>query len=276
MNLNNTAPAYGNALILMLALLTLFLILFVTYLWRSGYGRGKPGQHFFLRRIPAYDATRTGLARAAETGHAVHTSPGTGRVGAAGISTAATLAGLATVESMARVSAITGAPVQATTNDAVAFSLTDSALRRGYQRAGWSLEDDASGGARFLTHNDPLAYVAAAAEVVNQQKVTHAVMAGQFGPEVLLLTEAQRRTGAQQIAGSSEHQGLAILFITADYPLLGEEIFASGAYLEQRTTNIATLLAQDGLRWVLVALIIIGFILTNIGIDLTKIFSLYP
>ncbi|MBF6614217.1 MAG: hypothetical protein IVW55_13915 [Chloroflexi bacterium] len=275
MDLNNTAPTYGNALALMLALLALFLILFVTYLWRAGYGRGKPGQHFFLRRIPAYDATRTGLARAAETGHAVHTSPGTGRVGAAGISTASTLAGLATVESMARVSAITGAPVQATTNDAVAFSLTDSALRRGYQRAGWPLEGERDG-ARFLTHNDPLAYVAAAAEVVNQQKVTHAVMAGQFGPEVLLLTEAQRRTGAQQIAGSSEHQGLAILFITTEYPLLGEEIFASGAYLEQRTTNIATLLAQDGLRWVIVALILIGFILTNIGIDLTKILTLYP
>jgi hypothetical protein len=177
---------------------------------------------------------------------------------------------------MARVSAITGAPVQATTNDAIAYALTDNSLRLGYQRAGWTLESE-SGGARFLTHNDPLAYVAAAAQVVDQQRVSHAVMAGQFGPEVLFLTEAQRRSGAQQIAGSSDYEALALMFITADHTLIGEEIFASGAYLERRGTHIASLLAQDGLRWVLIVLIIAGFIVVNIlGENWPRLFTFYP
>jgi hypothetical protein len=276
MDLRNIQPAYGDSLYIMLGALVLFLVFFLIYLWRAGWGRKRGGRRFNFRSIPGYDATNEGLARAAETGRAVHTSPGTGGVGAQGMQSASTLAGMGVVESMARVAAITGAPVQATTNDAIAYALTDNALRRGYQRAGWSLESE-SGGARFLTHGDPLAYVAGAAEVAEGQQVSHAVMAGQFGPEVLILVEAQRRSGAQQIIGSTDHQGLALLAITADHTLIGEEIFASGAYLERRTTHSASLLAQDALRWVVILLIIAGFVLLNvIGKNWPQVLTLLP
>lgn len=268
--------AYGDTLNLMLGGLALFLVFFLLYLWRIGWGRKGQGAQVTLRPIRGYDAAREGLSRAAETGRALHTSPGTGGVRASGASTASTLAGMAIVESMAHASAITGAPVQATTNDAVAFALTENAIRRGYQRAGWSMERE-SGGARFLTHDDPLAYVAGAAEVVAQQKASHAVIAGQFGPEVLFLLEAQRRSGANQIAGSSDPQAVALMFLGADHTLMGEEIFASGAYLERRKPHIASLLAQDGLRWIVILIIIAGFVAANIIGDGPKIwFNSYP
>lgn len=276
MDFSNISPAYGTALYLMLGALLLFLVLFIASLWRAGWGRKGEVAPITLRPIRAYDATREGLAIAAETGRAVHTSPGSGGVGARGVTTAGTLAGMAIVESMARVGAITGAPVQATTNDAIAYALTDNSLRRGYLRAGWSLESE-NAGARFLTHNDPLAYAAAAAEVVERNKVSHAVMAGQFGPEVLLITEAHRRSGAQQIGGATDPQAIALLSITADHTLIGEEIFASGAYLERRTSHIASLLSQDGLRWAIIALIILGFILMNfLQQDPKSLLTLYP
>jgi hypothetical protein len=278
MDLSSIQPAYGDSLYIMLGALVLFLVFFLVYLWRAGWGRGLDASKMRLnfRAIPGYDATNEGLARAAETGRAVHTSPGTGGVGGQGMQSASTLAGMGLVESMARVAAITGAPVEATTNDAIAYALTDNALRRGYQRAGWSLESE-SGGARFLTHSDPVAYVAGAAEIAEGQKVSHAVMAGQFGPEVLVLTEAQRRSGAQQIIGSADHQGIALIALTADHTLIGEEIFASGAYLEHRTTHSASLLAQDALRWVVILLILVGFIVLNIfGKEWTGVLSLLP
>jgi len=262
-DLLSNAPAYGDALYFMLGTLALFLVLFLVYLWRTGWGRQVPGKRFSLRHIRAYDVTREGLSRAAETGRALHTSPGSGGVRAGGVATASTLAGMQMVESMARVSAITGAPVEATTNDALAYALTDNALRRGYQRAGWSMESE-SGGARFLTHDDPLAYVAGAAEVVSRQKASHAVVAGHFGPEALFLMEAQRRSGADQIAGSSDPQALALMYLAADETLIGEEMFASGAYLERRKSHVASLMAQDGLRWIVILLIIAGFIALNV------------
>jgi|SRR5436190_1808075 len=268
--------AYGDALYLMLGALVLFLVLFVLYLWWTGWGRKVQGRQFTLRQIPGYDAAREGLSRAAETGRALHTSPGTGGVRASGATTASTLAGMAIVESMAHASAITGAPVQATTNDAIAFALTENAVRRGYQRAGWSMERE-SGGARFLTHDDPLAYVAGAAEVVYQQKASHAVIAGHFGSEVLFLLEAQRRSGANQIAGATDRQAIALMFLGADHTLIGEEVFASGAYLERRKPHIASLLAQDGLRWIVILAIIAGFIVANIlGDGPTVWFRPYP
>jgi hypothetical protein len=273
-------PAYGSAILLMLGALGLFLVLFLIYLVRSQQGSkddsASPATRFSLRRIAGYEATTEGLALSAETGRAVHTSPGTGSVGAQGLGTASTLAGMAIVESMARVSAITGAPVQATTNDAIAYALTDNAIRRGYRRAGWSLESE-GGEVLFLTHADPLAYVAGAAEVIQEQKVSSAVAVGAFGPEVLFLTEAHRRQGAHQIVGSSDAQALALINITADHTIVGEEIFASGAYLERRTTHTASLLAQDGLRWALILLIIVGFIVANVfGIDWTTVLGIIP
>src|SRR4051812_20126957 len=269
------SPAYGDTLFMMLGVLALFLVLFVVYLQRTS-SRRRDEAGAGLRPIQAYRAAREGLARAAETGRALHTSPGSGSVGLGGVETASTLAGMNMVESMARVSAITGAPVQATSNDAVAYNLAENALRQGYSRAGWSMDAE-SGGARFITHNDPLAYAAGAAEVVTRQNVSHAVMAGKFGPEVLLLTEAQRRSGAQQIAGSSDPEGNALIFLTADQTLIGEEIFAAGAYLEQRPTHIASLLAQDGLRWAVIIAIVIGFIIANvIGTNPLQWFTMYP
>lgn len=276
MDLSDLSPAYGDVLYFMLGVLVVFLVLLVVYLWAAGWGRPGKGRWFPLRRIAGYDATREGLASAAETGNAVHTSPGTGGVGAGGVTTASTLAGLSVVESMSRVGAITGAPVQATTNDAIAYALTDNAVRRGYRRAGWSMESE-SAGARFLTHNDPVAYAAHVTGIVHDDRVSQAVIAGQFGPEVLLIIEAQRRTGAQQIAGSTTPEGAALMSISTDHTLIGEEVFASGAYLERRTSHVASLLAQDGLRWILIVLIVAGFILVNVlGKAWWDIFRLYP
>lgn len=276
MDVTGISPAYGDTIYIMLGLLLVFLLLLVYNLWRQGKVRKAHGKTPTLRSIPGYDAAQVGFATAAETGRAVHVSPGTGDLSSGGVVAASTLAGMSAVESVARVSAITGAPVQATANAAEAFALTENALRRGYRRAGWAIESE-NAGARFLTHDDALAYVAAASEVVSQNKVSQAVLVGHFGPEVLFLMEAQRRSGAHQITGSSDPQALAVMALNADHTIIGEEIFASGAYLERRSSHIASLLSQDGLRWAVVALIIIGFILVNVlGQSPVELLSFYP
>src|SRR4051812_50102459 len=95
MDLSNIQPAYGDSLYIMLGALVLFLVLFLIYLWRAGWGRkGNVGRRFNFRLIPAYAATNEGLARAAETGRAVHTSPGTGGGGGQGTQSARQPAGM--------------------------------------------------------------------------------------------------------------------------------------------------------------------------------------
>jgi hypothetical protein len=56
------------------------------------------------------------------------------------------------------------------------------------------------------------------------------------------------------------------LYATADEPLLGEELYAAGAYLGEDAVHKASLQAQDILRWVLIGAIILGAILKLLGI----------
>jgi len=52
-----------------------------------------------------------------------------------------------------------------------------------------------------------------------------------------------------------------VLFAAAQEPLIGEELYAAGAYLKSGPIHIASLRAQDVLRWVLIFAILLGAIL---------------
>jgi hypothetical protein len=54
------------------------------------------------------------------------------------------------------------------------------------------------------------------------------------------------------------------MLLAADQTLVGEEIFASGAYLERRQSHIASVLTQDWLRWIVILAIIAGFVVANL------------
>jgi hypothetical protein len=106
---------------------------------------------------------------------------------------------------------------------------------------------------------DATAYAVGAQDVVTDDQVSVNVMVGSFGQEYLLLGEA----GAQQqdivqVAGSSRLSAQPFIEATADHPLVGEEIFAAGAYLGEEPAHVASLRLQDVLRLVIVVAIFLG------------------
>jgi hypothetical protein len=86
-------------------------------------------------------------------------------------------------------------------------------------------------------------------------------LAGSFGEEAGLLTAATQQSGGFSIGGSETLSGQAILYASADQPLIGEELFATGAYMDAGPAHQASLRAQDVLRWLVIALIIVTSIL---------------
>jgi hypothetical protein len=60
------------------------------------------------------------------------------------------------------------------------------------------------------------------------------------------------RAGYHQVVGTTDPQTLALMRVAADDILVGEEIFAGGAYAPGRPIQIASLLTEDWLRWLLV------------------------
>jgi len=48
--------------------------------------------------------------------------------------------------------------------------------------------------------------------------------------------------------------------------LVGEELYAAGAYLQAGPLHTASLRAQDTLRWIIVGIILLGALLKFVGV----------
>ena len=91
------------------------------------------------------------------------------------------------------------------------------------------------------------------------------VAVGQFGDQYLLLGEQGRQRAIPQVAGTTNPSSLAAAVLTAHGTLLGEEIYAAEVYIAPTPMGIARLLTHDALRWLLVAIIIVGLILLSLA-----------
>ena len=98
------------------------------------------------------------------------------------------------------------------------------------------------------------------------EQVNANLLCGHFGPEAALLVEAGDRKGSLSVAGSDSLTGQAVFYATAQEPLIGEEIFAVPAYLEDAPMKSSSLKVQDILRWTVIAGLLAGSLLKLVGI----------
>ena len=102
--------------------------------------------------------------------------------------------------------------------------------------------------------------------VIHDEGIGANMLIGSFGSEVALINEAGERAGSLTLAGTDDLSGQAVLFATAQEPLIGEETYAGGAYLGVSGLHDASLVAQDVFRWVIIALILISVVLKLAGV----------
>jgi hypothetical protein len=259
---------------LILLLFVAMLLLFTPRVRRVGGLRLLP--------LPGYAAAREAIARAAEQGRTTHLSTGPGTLGDSAGGTTETLAGLHLMGRAAARCAAGGTPVLGTTGDALAFPLAENVVRAGFAEVGRADEvpvvgaastaaapttlEGAAQGVRMLTHRDPLAYAAAAADLSECEGVSNAVLVGNWGAEYLLVGEAQSRAGVTVVAGATNPSALATMLLGADHTLIGEEIYTAGAYLDANPSHQASIQAQDAIRMLVIAVILIGAVLTSAGL----------
>jgi hypothetical protein len=209
-----------------------------------------------LRSIPVFNALRSQLSRAIEAGRSLHVSVGTGSL--SGEDTATTLAGMAIVEYLADEAAASGIAPVITTADPTTLILVEDTLRRPHVRQG-DLSGYSALSAQLLALN-PTQYAVAAMDYLAHHPVAANVMSGVFGPEVALIDHEADKQSLPQLLGATDPRALAVMTATSDNVLIGEEVFAAKAYLQARPTHLASLRAQDILRWVIVAGTMVWFI----------------
>lgn len=238
---------YGEVIGLVLTLLCAGLaVLFVAM------GRNKPGRN--LREIPAFIRFRRDVGLAVESGKRVHVS--TGRGGLTGLQGGVALVSLNMLERCARAASISDCPPVATSGDSLVTILSQDTLRATYRSLGAEGRYDPTNGR--LSGLTPFSYAAGAMPVIHDEQITANILAGHYGAEVALLTEAGERSGSLTVGGSDSLPAQAVLYAAAQEPLIGEELYAGGAYLGAGPMHTASLRMQDVVRWVLIALIVLG------------------
>ena len=117
-----------------------------------------------------------------------------------------------------------------------------------------------------LTGLTPFSYAAGAIPVIRDETVSANVLMGNFGAEVALMNDAAERENTFVLAGSDNLTAQAVIYASAQEPLIGEEVYAAGAYIESGQLHFASLAVQDILRWLIIIAILVGTTLTLAGV----------
>jgi hypothetical protein len=247
--------SFENFLGLLFILLCLGLILFYFF-------TDERLEKITLRRIQAFDHFRRQVDLAVEAGKRIHISLGRGTIndlqgGAAFIS-------LTILDRCARAASNSDLPPMTTSGDGVINILSQDTLQATYQSLAAEQRYDPTNSR--MTGLTPLAYAAGAMPAIHDEHVSANILAGHFGTEVALLTEAGERSSSLTVGGSDSIPAQAVLYATADEPLVGEELYAAGAYFDGGAVYTASIRMQDIVRWVLVAVIVVGATLKVLGI----------
>jgi hypothetical protein len=245
-----------------LGFLLLGLALGLTIFFLIGEFNRSPGVTRRLRDIPAFHRLRRAVGLSVESGQRLHISLGRG--GITDLPGGATFEGLTILECCTRAASISDRPPVATSGESITAVLSQDTLHAGYASLGAERRYTPSNGR--LSGLTPLSYAAGVIPDIHDEQVSASIFAGHFGSEVGLLIEAGERTRGLTVAGSDSLPAQAVLYAAAQEPLVGEELYAGGAYLGAGPAHIASLRMQDVLRWVVIGLIVLGAILKLVGV----------
>jgi hypothetical protein len=215
-----------------------------------------------LREIPAFSRLTRAIGLAVEDGTRLHLSIGAASL--LGSQSAASFIGLSMLRRIADITSESDTPPIATAGEGTLQILTRDTLLSANRQA---RDSEAKGPPDAqLTGLTPFSYAAGTIPIVMDETVSANVLAGSFSNEVALITDASERKSKFSLAGTDNLTGQAILFATAQEPLIGEEFYAGSAYLQTGRAHTASLHAQDVLRLIIILTILGGAILKILGV----------
>jgi hypothetical protein len=214
-----------------------------------------------FRPIEAYERLNRAVGLAVESGTRLHISLGRGNL----FTTrgASALAALAMLRKLSERTSLSDRPPVVTSGDASLAILAQDTLQAGYRAA--AAENQYRYSTGRLTGLTPFSYAAGTVPVTRDENVSTNVFLGDFGPEAALLTESAERENSTLIAASDNISAQSVFYASSQAPLIGEELFAAGAYVGAGAAHEASLTVQDVLRWLVILAILIGSLLKFVG-----------
>lgn len=212
-------------------------------------------QGLYIRRIAGLDAIDEAIGRATEMGKPIYYSTGIN-----GMSAVDTIASLSILGEVSKKVAEYDSIIKVPHYDPIVMSVAKETVKQAYIETGRpdSYHEDSN----FFLSSDQFSYAASLDGMIERERPAACFFMGYFLAESLLLTEVGATTGAIQIAATNSESQLPFFFTSCDYTLIGEELFAAGAYLSKDPMLLSVLKLQDfGKLFMVVAVIIGGLVI---------------
>jgi hypothetical protein len=243
-----------NALILFVLFCTLVLT-FINLARRGG--------KLYIRKIAGLNAIDEAVGRATELGKKVLYVPGIGS-----LDENQTIASLAVLGHVARMTARYNTELDVPNKDPLTFAAARETVKEAYMEEGRpDLYNERI--VHYVTY-DQFAYTASVSGIMVRERPATNFLIGSFFAESLLLAETGQSTGAIQIAGTAEISQLPFFVCACDYTLIGEELYAAGAYLSREPAQLGSIKGQDITKAVVGLYIIVAVIFLALGISSLK------
>lgn len=232
-----------------------FVFLFILYLQIRAAKTKKPS----IRRLAALDYMEEGVSRAAEMGRPVLVTV----VGVLAADSRSAISGLSITSYLAHLCAAKGVPLIATAYNPDVYTIMDSNIKAAYIAAGRS-EDIP----KIHYIGDKLGWMGANLGIINREKPSMVNVLGTATVECIHFFEASHNAGAIVVGGTDQRSQFPFYPTVCDFTLLGEELYAAGAYLSGVPEEMGCVKAEDYIKGSAIILILMGVIFAIAKSDL--------
>jgi len=211
----------------------------------------------YIRPIAGLRAVDDAIGRATEMGRPILFV-----AGLTGVGDIATIAAMLILGHLARRTAAYETPILVPCNDPLVMALQREIVHEAYLEAGKPEAYNPDN--IFYVTDSQFGYVAAVDGIMMRQRPAANFYMGFFYAESLILAETGAATGAIQIAGTDADTQLPFFITSCDYTLMGEELYAAGAYLSRDPVLLAQLKGQDIGKLLIGIMLVIGTLLVSL------------
>ncbi len=232
---------------------------------------GKEGK-IRIRRLPGLDAIEEVVGRAVETGRPIFDIPGRGSF--TDLYATQTIAGLSVLSYVATLCARLGAKLYVPMSRVDVLPVAIEIVRDAYRAEGKLDELDVETQIPYLSGTQ-FAWASGVIGMASRMKPAANIMIGPFWAESMMFAETFHRVGAMQVGGTARMYQIPFFAALCDYVLIGEEMFAAGAYVSGDPNQIGSIASQDWYKIVAIILSVLGMLLATANItvisDLLKL-----
>jgi hypothetical protein len=212
----------------------------------------KRGKELYIRRIPGIDAIEEAIGRATELGKPMMFTTGLTRI------SALLFALLGILRHIAGKAAAYGCRLIVPQCDYEVMPICEETVREAFRAAG-RLDRFNPRDIRFLS-TDQFAFASGYMGIAHREGAASCFLFGHFAAESLILAEAGQQIGAMQVAGTATNTQVPFFLTSCDYTIIGEEVFAAGAYLSREPAQLGSVRGQDVSKLVILTVIFLGVV----------------